>query len=58
MKGSFVAAATLAAEYPSSRQESMVPREFSPIVWHREGVKGTKVEEISDVSEGKRENKI
>jgi nitroreductase/NAD-dependent dihydropyrimidine dehydrogenase PreA subunit len=45
----WVAASSLCLGYPKFKQEGIVPREFRPVTWFREGAAGPEIEEKVDV---------
>ena len=51
VKPPFVATTTIVLGYPRFKQEGIVPREFRPIIWHREGAAGPEIEETPTVPE-------
>ena len=51
IKDPFIALTTTVLGYPRFKQEGMAPREFRPIIWHREGAAGPKIEETPAVPE-------
>ena len=54
IKEPFVATTTMVLGYPRFKQEGIVPREFRPIIWHREGATGPQIEETPDIPEVKK----
>lgn len=54
IKDPFVPLTTLVLGYPRFKQEGLVPREFRPIIWHREGAAGPEIEETPAVPEVKK----
>jgi nitroreductase len=49
----FTIISSIVLGYPKFRQEGIVPREFRPIIWHREG-RGREIEEKPPIPEVKR----
>jgi len=47
----FVAATALALGYPRFKQEGIVPREFRPITWFREGQEDPEIEDMPSIPE-------
>jgi nitroreductase len=50
----FTIVSSIVLGYPKFRQEGIVPREFRPIIWHREGVPGREIEETPSIPEVKK----
>ena len=51
IKDPFVAATTIVMGYPKFKQEGIVPREYRPIIWHRDGAAGPEIEETPPIPE-------